>query len=84
LKNLAERISIYAPGETVDLIDLKPFLPDDESGIRTLRDATDDFQRRFIRATIRRHDGNITRAARELGLERSHLYKKIKKLGLKV
>lgn len=83
LKNLAERINIYAPGDAVDLIDLKPYLPDDESGVRSLKEVTDDFQQRFIRATIRRHDGNITQAARELGLERSHLYKKMKKLGLK-
>ncbi len=84
LKNLAERINIYAPGEIIDVIDLKPFMPDDESAVHSLRDATDDFQRRFIRASIRRHDGNITQAARELGLERSHLYKKLKKLRLKL
>jgi len=85
LKNLAERINIYCDRASVTLADLRPLLPSappDESA--TLRDAVADFERDHITAAIRRNDGSFSRAARELGLERSHLYKKVKKLGIEL
>ena len=39
-------------------------------------------ERRVIRRTLERHGWKMTAAARELGLERSHLYKKLKALGI--
>ncbi len=48
----------------------------------TLRDAVADFERRFIERRIEACDGNISKTADELGLERSHLYKKMKNLGI--
>lgn len=84
LRNLIERINIYCEGEMISADDIRPYLPqtlhtDDDS---TLKDAVDNFERKYIESAIRQHDGNIAEAARQLGLERSHLYKKMKKLGL--
>ncbi|MEM1180124.1 MAG: sigma-54 dependent transcriptional regulator [Acidobacteriota bacterium] len=42
----------------------------------------DAFERRFLSDALRRHGGNITRAAEELGMYRQHLQLKISKLGL--
>ena len=85
LKNLAERINIYCDHRKVTPSDLRPLMPsappDDRS---TLKEAVAEFERDHIAAAIRRHDGSFSRAARELGLERSHLYKKVKKLGIDV
>jgi DNA-binding NtrC family response regulator len=48
----------------------------------TLRDRMREFERLLIEKCLDRHGGNVTRAARTLGLERSHLYKKMKELGV--
>ena len=41
------------------------------------------FERTQIEAALGAAGGNMTEAASRLGLERSHLYKKMKKLGLR-
>ncbi|HEV8129545.1 MAG TPA: helix-turn-helix domain-containing protein, partial [Candidatus Eisenbacteria bacterium] len=46
-----------------------------------LADLVRDFERSAIEAALDAEAGNMTRAAARLGLERSHLYKKMKKLG---
>ena len=38
---------------------------------------------RQIESRLKRFDGKVSKAAQDLGLERSHLYKKMQKLGLK-
>jgi len=48
-----------------------------------LKDATEDFERDYITQVLREVSGNMTEAAQRLGLERSHLYKKMNALGLK-
>jgi DNA-binding NtrC family response regulator len=42
-----------------------------------------EFERRQIEAALVAEAGNRTRAAARLGLERSHLYKKMRQLGWK-
>ena len=49
-----------------------------------LKTAVEEFERSFILARIKETNGNMAEAARRLGLERSHLYKKMKVLGLEV
>lgn len=80
LKNLMERINIYCPRSLIEAKDISPLLPHyREDRPMTLKEAAADFERDFIQSAIERHGGNITEAARRLGLERSHLYKKMKK-----
>jgi DNA-binding NtrC family response regulator len=50
---------------------------------RTLREMTDDAERVLIRRALDHHQGNVTATADALGLERSHLYKKMRALGLR-
>jgi DNA-binding NtrC family response regulator len=49
---------------------------------KTLRDATAEFQRALIRATLAANNGDKTRTAEQLDIERAHLYRKMKDLGL--
>jgi two-component system nitrogen regulation response regulator NtrX len=49
---------------------------------RSLQDAKREFERTMIRHALDRHDWNVSRAALELGLERTNLHKKIKQLDL--
>ncbi len=50
----------------------------------TLAEAVREFERRHIEAALAAEQGNMTRAAARLGLERSHLYKKLRQLGLRM
>ena len=43
----------------------------------------ESFERQVIENRLTRFDGKVSKAAEDLGLERSHLYKKMQKLGLK-
>ncbi|UCH49468.1 MAG: sigma-54-dependent Fis family transcriptional regulator [Betaproteobacteria bacterium] len=50
---------------------------------RDLRAAREDFERVYFEYHLSREDGNMSRVAGRAGLERTHLYRKIKQLGLK-
>lgn len=52
-------------------------------GHLSLREARDAVERDLIRDTLAKFDGNVTKAAEALGLERTHLHKRIRHLGLK-
>ncbi len=47
-----------------------------------LKESRQRFEQALVRSALQRHGGNVTRAARDLGLERTNLHKKIKQLGL--
>ena len=49
---------------------------------QSLRTAVESFERQHILARLRAHSGQVAATARELGLERSHLYKKMRALGI--
>lgn len=84
LANYVERIVILTSGDKIDSVQVETILPQlaqiEASG--TLKAASEQFERDYIKKTIARSGGNITRAAETLGLERSHLYKKMKSLGM--
>ncbi len=48
----------------------------------TLQQGRAAYERDFILRKLEENQGNITRAAESLGLERSHLYRKMKSLGI--
>ena len=92
LRNLIERLVILAPGDPIDLADVEDALPrgrgETVSGRSarsggTLREIVEDVEKVAIENALRRHGGAMAAAARELGLERSHLYKKVKALGVR-
>jgi len=51
-------------------------------GSGTLAERVDQFERQVILDEIKRQNNHITNAAKALGLERSHLYKKCQQLGI--
>jgi two-component system nitrogen regulation response regulator NtrX len=48
----------------------------------TLLEAREAYERDYILKELDRSHGNVSRAAESLGLERSHLYRKMKALGI--
>lgn len=86
LANYIERVLILTTSETITSSDIETILPHlnsiDPKG--TLKDVSEKFERDYIRKVIDHSNGNMTEAADALGLERSHLYKKMKSLGMEI
>jgi transcriptional regulator with GAF, ATPase, and Fis domain len=53
-----------------------------ETGTRTLEDAVSELEIKMINQSLKRHGGNISRVARELGLTRRGLYLKLERYGI--
>jgi DNA-binding NtrC family response regulator len=51
---------------------------------RALREARDEFERVYFEYHLGREDGNMSRVAERAGLERTHLYRKLKQLGVRL
>lgn len=91
LRNLIERLVILAPFETIGERELSTFGHLGEGSGQAeiyrpgvpLRELVDELERELILRAIEHHQGNITHAAADLDLERSHLYKKMRALGIK-
>jgi two-component system nitrogen regulation response regulator NtrX len=93
LRNLAERLMIMAPGDTITPDDLPVLLRGElartaatlfERDLGPLRDAREYFERRYIEQKLQECEGNVSRTAQVLGLERSHLYRKLRAYGIAV
>ncbi len=69
----------YVTASAASAASAEPILP---ARIRTLREETDDFQRRLIARTAARHHGNWAAAARDLGLHRANLHRLAVRLGI--
>ena len=88
LRNLMERVAFLAPGDQVEVDDLAFILSPEQQNIYEpsldlgLGEATNGFQQDFIRRAIKRVKGNMSEAARLLGLHRSNLYRKMRQLGM--
>ena len=91
LKNLVERLVIMNPGARIGAEQVVEVLPPMNAGDgaraaappAALADAVREFERRHIESAVAAEGGNMTRAAARLGLERSHLYKKLRQLGMR-
>ena len=91
LRNLVERLLILAAGDVITPADLPPLpgaaagAPED-SGLFACRDFQ-EFKSRsegaFLQRKLRENMYNVSRTAEALGMQRSNLYKKITKYGLR-
>jgi Nif-specific regulatory protein len=88
LRNLMERLAYLAPGDRIEADDLAFILsPDTDATPRVgldlpLAEATDAFQIEYIKRHIDRARGNMSEAAKRMGLHRSNLYRKMRQLGM--
>jgi two-component system nitrogen regulation response regulator NtrX len=92
LRNLVERLMIMVPGDRVSSTDLT-FLEHGivaapaavvraASPITTLHDARDEFEKQYILRALAAQQGNMSRTAEVLGVERSNLYRKMRAFGI--
>jgi two-component system nitrogen regulation response regulator NtrX len=87
LRNLIERLMIITAGDQIDVKEVKRILPrTNESGANSsdslLYSRLEDTERALILKTLEENHWHISKVAKILGLERSHLYKKMKRYGI--
>jgi two-component system, NtrC family, nitrogen regulation response regulator NtrX len=91
LRNMVERLMLLAADSQVDLATVEGTIPNTASGgspavtnmpSGPLASRVQSFEREVILAELKRSNQNMTLAAKTLGLERSHLYKKAEQLGI--
>jgi len=88
LKNTIERIVIMNRKATIAADDLPVVDNSSESPAISFRfpsfkEATDAYQREFIMHKLAEFDGNVSKAADDMGVDRSHLYRRMRNLGIK-
>ncbi len=90
LKNLVERLVILGPDDLIRATDVNQALGGSTPIPRGLyrpgvpfRVLAEEAERRILEEALAAHGGQMSATARDLGLERSHLYKKAKALGLR-
>ena len=90
LKNLMERAVILGRGSEISPRDLGPLAarhlaeqdPFSFPEFASLKEARDWFEAQYLQREMRFQNGNMTRVAERVGMDRSNLYKRLKALGI--
>jgi two-component system nitrogen regulation response regulator NtrX len=88
LRNVIERLMIMVPGDTITLGDLGFLDTGAAVGVTAggvtipLHEARERFEREYILKALAAQQGNISRTAEALGVERSNLYRKMRAFGI--
>src|SRR5205814_6210431 len=90
LRNAVERLMLLAADDQIDAQAVRAVVTPEAHGRSralgsgTLANRVEDFEREVILSELKRSSFHMTNAAKALGLERSHLYKKAEQLGIDV
>jgi DNA-binding NtrC family response regulator len=95
LKNLVQRLMILGSGSEVGVDEVEQALSSGDGVVSAsgggmmpvslnlpLREARAEFERLYLRAQLEAVDGSIVELARRVGMERTHLYRKLRTLGI--
>lgn len=92
LKNIMERLSIMIRDDLIEEIHLPAEIGGHRRNVDNelsalmhtdkIRDAKADFEKLFILQKLKQNEFNVSRTAESIGLERSHLYRKLKAYGI--
>jgi two-component system nitrogen regulation response regulator NtrX len=92
LKNFIERLVIMTPGSSIATKDLPedflghlpaPFSIDNPYLVPTLREARHCFERAYLLRKLEENDWNVSITASRIGVERTHLHRKMKHLEIR-
>jgi two-component system nitrogen regulation response regulator NtrX len=84
LRNVIERMAILASAERIsrESVPLEIRFPREKTACSSLEETRAHAERNQIRRALEEADGNVSEAARALGIERTRLHKRIRALGL--
>ncbi len=96
LRNLVQRLLILGGNREIDLAEVEAMLnphsqqklsPSDNTHElinlqQPLREARDQFERRYLTEQLKRAEGSVGKLAQLSGMERTHLYRKLRDLGV--
>ncbi|MCG6863272.1 MAG: sigma-54 dependent transcriptional regulator [Chromatiaceae bacterium] len=95
LKNLVQRVLILGAGDEITqdevetAIGAAPAVPTQSleglvSFDQPLRQAREQFEKAYLEYQLAKHGGNVSKMAKEAGMERTHLYRKLRSLGIEI
>ena len=92
LKNLVERLAIMTESEAIDEGDIPSSYKRKDAmtpvagifDVDSLKEAKKQFEKMYILQRLSENQNNISQTADSIGIERSHLHKKIKSFGLRL
>ena len=91
LKNLVQRLMILGNSEGIGVDEVKqalgaaPQVANAGAAVsfdQPLRDAREEFEKAYLAYQLDKHGGNVSEMAQEAGMERTHLYRKLKSHGI--
>jgi DNA-binding NtrC family response regulator len=94
LRNVVQRLLILGNGEEIDAEEVDLALggtptakvadvgQDSDGFDLPLKEAREQFERRYLKHQLREANGNVSKVATTIGIERTHLYRKMKALGI--
>jgi two-component system NtrC family response regulator len=82
MENRIRRAVIMAEGYKITPRDLELDALLGRQEAKTLKDAREEVEREIVQEALHRNNGNVTRAAEELGVSRPTLYELMDKLGI--
>lgn len=94
LKNLVQRLLILGAGPEIDQDEVEAAMGSapPAAGMQLpglsmdlpLRQARESFERVYLEYQLEKHGGNVTKMAQEVGMERTHLYRKLRAVGIEI
>ncbi len=91
LSNLVQRLLIIGAGAEISLDEVEQALGASSQPIsgsipmgydRPLREAREQFEKAYLEYQLKQHEGSVGKVAKIVGLERTHLYRKLRSLGI--
>ncbi len=94
LRNMVERLVIMTPGQSITGADVSIFLnPGSHQPVVAsigagyshlgFKEARKQFEHDYLKEKLEENKGNVSKTAEKIGMERSHLHKKVKALGVR-
>jgi DNA-binding NtrC family response regulator len=95
LKNLVQRVLILGTGDEITVQEVESAMGAAQAasggaglpGVsfdQPLRDARDAFEKAYLEYQLEKHGGNVSQMAEEAGMERTHLYRKLRDRGIEI
>lgn len=91
LKNLVQRLLILGNTDSIELEEVETALGEQPSGKHPddlynfdlpLREAREKFERAYLEYQLKQFNGSVSKIAKNVGMERTHLYRKLKSLNI--